>query len=98
MAEKDFIQLYNEFRSLAAAGDEAAARQFLLQHRAEFPEEVQDRIALLLLEQGVSEAAEEAASERAAQEEVAGGIQTLERNRRALEDKLKALDLTERLK
>lgn len=47
------LGFYNEFLRISEAGDEAAARTFLSEHLAEFPEETRDAILFASLEEAL---------------------------------------------
>lgn len=53
IANKKFDELYSEFQKIVASGDEATARKFLTDHMTEFPEDIQGKIALAFLEEGL---------------------------------------------
>jgi len=44
MSSTNITDLYNKLNELIAAGDEAAARAFLVEHLKEFPEDVRKKI------------------------------------------------------
>lgn len=95
--ENNFLTLYHQFNEIVGTGTEEQARQFLLDHTNEFPEDVKNGIILALFEDAINE---EAAQDSAMLEFKKEGIEAmtgLEQAIRILDDKLKVLDLQEKI-
>jgi len=59
MINKNFTELYDKFREVVMSGNEQEARNFLVSHLKEFPQEVQDGIILAFFKEGLEKAVEE---------------------------------------
>ncbi len=59
MTQKDFTQLYEEFRQVVLRGAEDEAKKFLADHLKEFPEKMQGEILLAFFEEGLSKTLED---------------------------------------
>lgn len=79
-------------------GTEEQAEQFVKQHINEFPPEVRDETTLAFFEEGIRELAEERAGGADLQEDILNDVHDITSSKRILEDKLKVLDLEEKLK
>ena len=93
----DFSLLYAQFREILNTGTEEQAQKFLTDHMKEFPEDMQQTITLALFENGINEAAE---NQKAVEDFKQEGIEIadeLEKGKRILDDKLKVLDLQEKM-
>ncbi len=97
MATTRAVELYEEFRDISKTGSEEKARDFLIGHFAEFPREFQEALVLALFEEGAQNSFE--AAEVAAEIKRNGldALKTLLGARTTLEEKLKVLDIKEKL-
>ena len=86
-------KLHNEFDSLMERGDENAARQFLVDHFSEFPEDAQAELISVLFEEALAREKESVGALAGAEQELASDLDTLSKAQRILEDKLKVKDL-----
>ena len=96
--ENDFSALYAQLRDIMDNGTEEGARTFLLEHMNEFPEDLREKVVLALFEDGLKEAAaNQSAVEDFKQEgvEIANELAT---GKRILDDKLKVMELQEKMK
>lgn len=95
--ENNFISLYHEFKQIVQTGTEEQARQFLLDHINEFPEDVKNGLVLTLFEDAVNEAAAQESAMLELKKEGIEEMTALEQAIRILDDKLKVLDLQEKI-
>ena len=93
MDQKTLVELHNEFDSLMERGDESAARQFLVDHFSEFPEDTQAELIFALFEEALVREKESVDALRGAEKDLASDLDTLSKAKRILEDKLKVKDL-----
>jgi hypothetical protein len=93
----DFSLLYAQFREILDTGTEEQAQKFLTDHMGEFPEDMQQTITLALFENGLNEAAESQVAVDNFKQEGIEIIDELEKGKRILDDKLKILDLQEKI-
>ena len=80
------IDLYNEFLRISATGDEAAARAFLSEHIAEFPEETRNEILFAFVEEGLLKTAEAVRENATLQEQGVGTVTKLQGAKKELEN------------
>ncbi len=78
-------ELYDEYKRIVDAGNEAAAQKFLADHLAEFPEETRNEILFALFEKAVSSKVAEEEADIALKQ---AGLETI----KALEKELKDVD------
>lgn len=95
--EHNFTSLYHEFKQIVQTGTEEHARQFLLDHINEFPEDVKNGLILTLFEDAVNEAAVQEFAMFEFKQEGIQAMTALEQAIRILDDKLKVLDLQEKI-
>lgn len=93
----DFSKLYAEFKEIIDTGTEEQARQFLTDHMHEFPEDMKRDITMALFEEGLQEAATTEVTARELKQEGIEMMGELQKANRILDDKLKVLDLQEKL-
>ncbi len=89
--------LYDSFISLMQKGDEVAARDFLITHLKEFPEELRDKLTLAFFAEGLAGAADEKRLVADFQKDGLATAKTLTEQKRKLEDRLKVLDIKKSL-
>lgn len=95
--ENNFFSLYQQFKDVAAAGNEEDARKFLIDHLNEFPEDVKNGITLALFEDALNEASAQESAEANLKQESIDVMNALEQSMRILDDKLKVLDMQEKI-
>ena len=95
--ENDFLTLYHSFKHIVRVGTEQEARQFLLDHINEFPEDVKNPMILALFEDAVNDATIQESTVLEVKEKGAEYMTALERAIRICDDKLKILDLQEKI-
>lgn len=95
--ESNFFTLYHSFKNIVNTGTEAQARQFLFDHINEFPEDVKNPITFALFEDAVNESAAEESMVLDIKKEGIEEMTALEQAIRILDDKLKILDLQEKI-
>jgi len=93
----DFSALYSQFKEIIETGSEDQAEKFLAAHINEFPEDMQQGITLALFENGLKEVATNQATMQDFQQEGINAVHELEKGNRILDDKLKILDLQEKI-
>ena len=94
----DFSALYAQFMEIMNKGTEEEARTFLMEHMNELPEDVRQGVILTFFEEGLKEAAANNAAVEEFQKEGIEAVQELETGKRILDDKLKVLELQEKMK
>ncbi|MDE2018851.1 MAG: hypothetical protein KGJ13_00720 [Patescibacteria group bacterium] len=87
--------LYKDFMAIVDRGDEKAAREFLVSHLKEFPQETQDAIIMAFVEEALGKSAEETKLIADFQKQGLAAIDELEKSKQELEDKKKMLELKE---
>lgn len=87
--------LRKEFSDIMARGDEKAAREFLVTHLKEFPQETQDIIITGFVEEALGKNAEETKLIADFQKQGLKAIDELETSKRELEDRKKMIELKE---
>lgn len=95
--ENNFLSLYRQFKEIMDHGTEEQAEQFLIDHLKDFPEDVQNEIVLSLFESGINEMAAQDSAMLAFKKESLTLAGELEKAVRILDDKLKILDLQEKI-
>ncbi|MBU1178307.1 hypothetical protein KJ903_03740 [Patescibacteria group bacterium] len=96
MSDVAAAALYDEFCQVMQAGDEAKAKDFLVENYDKLPEKVQGEVALLLFEEGLGKLINDKDQKVAEfQERGLKVAQELENAKKQLEDKLKAMDVEE---
>ncbi len=95
--ENNFLSLYRQFKEIMDAGTEEQAQQFLVDHLKEFPEDVKNEIVFSLFESGVNEMAAQDSAVLAFKKDGLELAGELEKALRILNDKLKVLDLQEKM-
>lgn len=95
--ENDFMSLYHGFKQIVQTGTEEQARQFLLDHINEFPEDVKNGLVLVLFENALHEAVSQESALLEFKQEGIQAMTALEQAIRILDDKLKVLDLQEKI-
>ena len=96
--ENDFSALYAQFRDIMDNGTEEGARTFLLEHMNEFPEDLREKVVLALFEDGLKEAAANQSVVEDFKQEGVEIVNELETGKRILDDKLKVMELEEKMK
>lgn len=91
-------QLYSEFLQLAEAGDEVAARKFLTDHLADFPQETREKLVFAFFEEALEAKAKEAEAVHTAREEGLETLKKLIQEQKAVDNALKIIDLENGLK
>ena len=94
----DFSALYAQFADIMNNGTEEGARAFLLEHMNEFPEDLREKVVLALFEEGLHEAAANKAAVEEFQREGIEIAHELEKGKRVLDDRIKVLELEEKMK
>ena len=94
----DFSALYAQFMEIMNKGTEEEARAFLMEHMNELPEDVRQGVMLTFFEEGLKEAAANNAAVEEFQKEGIEAVQELEKGKRILDDKLKVLELQEKMR
>lgn len=97
MVTANFIKLYDEFRELTEKGDETNARQFLIDHFAEFPEDVQGDIVVAFFEEAITDTSKETEALDKIREDTLEEVKAMEKLKRVLEDRLKVLELESKI-
>ena len=97
MITSDFTKLYNAFQELAEKGEETQARQFLVDHFAEFPEEAQGDIVVAFFEEAISNTAKETEAIDKIRTDTLQEVKAMEKLKRVLEDRLKVLELESKI-
>lgn len=92
-----FSELYNEFMVYAEKGDEAGAKQFLLDNFNKFPEELQDKLTFVFFEEALASEAEKVRGVAEIQKEGLEAMSQLEKMKKSLEEQIKVLDIKEDL-
>ena len=95
--ENNFLSLYRQFKEIMDKGTEEQAEQFLVEHLKEFPEDVKNEIVLSLFENGMNEVIAQDSAMLAFKKEGVETMTALEQAIRILDDKLKVLDLQEKI-
>ena len=94
----DFSALYAQFMEIMNKGTEKEARTFLMEHMNELPEDLREKVVLTLFADGLKEAATNHAAVEEFQKEGIEIMQELETGKRILDDKLKVLELQEKMR
>ena len=94
----DFLALYAQFMEIVNKGTEEEARTFLREHMNELPEDVRKGVMLAFFEEGMKEAAANSTVIKEFQQEGIEIMQELETGKRIIDDKLKVLELEEKMK
>lgn len=97
MINQNFKELYDKFREVMINGDEQEARNFLVSHLKEFPQEIQDEIVLAFFQEGLEKAAEEAQLLRDFQVQALEEVKEIEQIRGEVKDKLDLLKIKEEI-
>ena len=79
------IELYNEFLRISESGDEGAARAFLTERLAEFPEETRDEIVLAFFEEALLKNADAIQAKAAIQQEGMDALLEIQKAKREFE-------------
>jgi len=87
------IELYDEFLRISDTGDEAAARGFLSEHLAEFPEETRDAILFASFEEALLKHAEAIRGNAALQQEGLDAFSGLQHTKNEIERKARIDEL-----
>ena len=87
--------LYKDFMALVDRGDEKGAREFLVSHLKEFPQETQDAIIMAFVEEALGKGAEEAKLIADFQKQGLEALDELEKSKQELEAKKKMLEIKE---
>jgi hypothetical protein len=87
--------LRKEFSAIMGRGDEKSAREFLVSHLKEFPQETQDTIIMAFVEEALGKSAEESKLIADFQKQGLEAMDELEKSKQELEDKKKMLELKE---
>ena len=95
--ENDFSALYSQFKEILETGTEEEAEKFLTDHINEFPEDVRKGVALALFENGLNETAANQTAAHDFQQEGIDAVYELEKGKRMLDDKLRVLNLQEKI-
>ena len=95
--ENNFLSLYHQFKEVMDKGTEEQAEQFLVEHLKEFPEDVKNEIVLSLFENGMNEVIAQDSAMLAFKKEGVETMTGLEQAIRILDDKLKVLELQEKI-
>lgn len=91
-------ELYNRLQQVLEQGDDQAARKFVSDHINEFPEDVQQQIALALFEEALDQQAVARATRDSVQKQGLEAAAMLDSDLRNLEDQLKVNELKANLK
>ena len=90
MSDTDtFEGLYNEFLGLVNKGDEAGARNFLIENLQKFPEEVQDKLTFAFFEEALTDEAKKNEGIAKMQKEGLEAISQIDKAKKILEEKAK---------
>ena len=89
--------LYEQFSKIIKTNNERAAKDFLIEHLQEFPEDIQDKIAVAFFEDALDTQTREAKSTAALQQEVLTALEETQKNIKAVTDKKKELESKEAL-
>ena len=90
-------ELYNGLQAILERGSEEEARAFIDAHANEFPEEVQQKIALALFEEALEESSAARALRNDLQKQGLDAVARLDSGQRSLEDQMKIKELKEKL-
>ena len=90
-------ELYDELQTILARGDEAGARVFIDAHINEFPEDIQQKIALSLFEESLDDLARARAVRDDLQKQGLEASAMLDSDERNLEDQLKINEINAKL-
>jgi hypothetical protein len=88
-----FEGLYNEFLSFVNKGDEAGARNFLVENLQKFPEEVQDKLTFAFFEEALTDEAKKDEGVVKMQKEGLEAISQIDKAKKILEEKAKIENL-----
>ncbi len=94
---QNFSALYTQFKEIVDNGTEEDARTFLVDHLAEFPEDLRQQIILSLFQQGLQDAATAETARQEFQQEGMDVIREIEVGKRILDDKQKRIELQEKI-
>lgn len=95
MATPSSENIYEEFFKVAEAGDEQAAKEFLLTYLKRFPQKEKDEIIAAFFEDALQESAGGATAAAEFQKQVIETVEGLEGMKKKLEDKDRLLQIKE---
>ena len=98
MNNESLLQLYRDLNERFSSGSEEEARQFLSDHFREFPKDLQDSILLAVFDEALTKATDEQAVVTGLKEDAFADLGQISKLRQMLDDKLKLLDLEEKMK
>lgn len=90
--------LYRQFTDILQNGTEEDARNFLVNHFSELPEELQGEVAFQFFREGLAQTADDQSAVATLQEEGMDALGRLMQAKRILEDKLKLMELEGEMK
>ncbi len=90
--------IYKELLSIGERDGEEAARKFLAEHLSEFPEDIQGKVTLAFFEEALQNSLGEKKQVVKVVEEALNTIEKIQKDKNALQDKLKILKIKESLK
>ncbi len=93
----EFLKLHKEFMVYADKGDEAGARQFLIDNLQKFPEEVQEKITFAFFEEALMEETKDVKEIAEMQKEGLEAMSQIDKAKKILEDQIKIKDLKAKL-
>ena len=92
------MELYDKLFSFVDANDEVGARKFIIDNLKSFPEDVQKEIVGVFMTEALIKKSDEINTINDAQKEGLNMLAKLQQMKSTLEDKLKAMDITDGLK
>jgi hypothetical protein len=87
-----FQKLHDGFMKVAATGDEAAAKAYLLEHVSEFPADVQKKIVFAFFSDAVQKESDAITDRAAVQTEAMTVMGDIEKAEKMLDEKKKVAD------
>lgn len=89
----DFLDLYNQFLEIIEKGDEERARDFLITHFDEFPDDIKTNIVGAFFEEAVDKLYYALTAEQEYFSQILETKEALEKLKKILEDKRRELEL-----
>jgi len=90
-------ELYNKLMELVDAGDEQAAKDFLIEHIKEFPEDVRNKIIFEFFEDAVDQQIENSTNKAEIQKQGLEALKEIGKAEDSLKDEKKAADVRAKL-
>jgi hypothetical protein len=90
-------ELYNKFMKIVEGGDEARAREFLVENLKQFPEKTQNAIIMAFFEEALSANKENADAVSNFQKQGLRMIDELEKVKAKLQDKAKLIEMKKKI-